>query len=153
MRTNGVVARDAVRGLGYPHNACGVTDLGAHRAASRRRRPPVAALGSALAALLATAPIGCTRTLAPDIHADDPAVKIPAIVQADGSREQLAALVDALEHDDPAVRLFAIESLRRITGEDLGYQPYDTPARRDRAVQAWRRQLDENSLSAGNGSP
>lgn len=39
-------------------------------------------------------------------------------------------LVDAMEHDDPAIRLASLNTLRAVTGKDLGTE-----------VEAWRRDL------------
>ena len=77
------------------------------------------------------------------LDADDPVLKIPAIADAaalDGE-EELHRLVDALEHRDEAVRLFAIEALKLRTGQDFGYRPYDSPREREEAVARWRRWL------------
>lgn len=88
---------------------------------------------------------GCGMTLRSDIHDPDPAAKIPALVHAANrpTGEELRALVKALDHDDAAVRLFAIESLQRATGESHGFRPYDAEADRERAVARWRAWLDD----------
>ena len=40
-------------------------------------------------------------------------------------------LLDGMDHDDPAIRLECLRSLREITGKDLGVDP-----------AAWRRELE-----------
>ncbi len=85
------------------------------------------------------------------LDADDPVLKIPAIVDAsepDGLYE-LQQLIDALEHRDEAVRLFAIEALRARTGRDLGFGHHDPPEERAEAVLRWRRWLAEKAASEG----
>jgi hypothetical protein len=54
-----------------------------------------------------------------------------------GSLDELAALVEHLESDDPAVRLAAIMTLERLTGATHGYRPYDSEHGRDAAVRRW----------------
>jgi HEAT repeat protein len=71
--------------------------------------------------------------------AANPAAKLYAIQRA-GLREdrsKIPQLIEQLDSDDPAVRLFAIEALERMTGERRGYKPYDPPHRRAEAVDRW----------------
>lgn len=73
------------------------------------------------------------------IASEDPAEKIPAIVQAGQKKDKHAVplLVKELNHDDPAVRLYAIEALHRITGETLGYHFYDDEETRKASIARW----------------
>lgn len=78
-------------------------------------------------------------------------VRVAAIVQAGQQRDRRAVpfLVDRLEEDSTDVRMFTIESLRRITGRDFGFRAYaDEPDRRE-AVAKWRRWLATASDQAG----
>lgn len=50
-------------------------------------------------------------------------------------------LVDALEHDDPAIRLASLNTLRAVTGKDLGTE-----------AEAWQRELRPILEQAVNGS-
>ena len=77
------------------------------------------------------------------IESHDPAEKIPAIVQAGDKKDKHAIplLVKELNHDDPAVRLYAIEALHRITGETLGYHFYDDEDARKASVARWNEWL------------
>jgi len=49
----------------------------------------------------------------------------------------IQVLLDGMDHDDPAIRLECLNSLRKITGKDLGTDP-----------AAWRRDLQPNAPSA-----
>jgi len=72
-------------------------------------------------------------------HSPDPASKLYAIHSAGESRDRknIPVLVEQLDSDDPAVRVFAINALERITGERLGYNPYADEATRRSAIDAW----------------
>src|SRR5689334_4276888 len=73
----------------------------------------------------------------------DPADKIPAIEAAvrSNNHKVIPQLVIDLESDDPAVRMYVIEGLRRLTGEDLGYQYYADDDARKVAVERWKQWL------------
>lgn len=73
-------------------------------------------------------------------ESDNPATLLFAIQEAGESRDRSAVpnLVEALENDDPAVRMMAIVSLERITGERLGYKPYTSSVLRAPAVARWQ---------------
>ncbi|MFQ5490370.1 MAG: hypothetical protein ACE5GE_06575 [Phycisphaerae bacterium] len=95
------------------------------------------------------------------LESSDPAKRIRAIVYlADrvGPEENayltiLSALVDRLEDEDEAVRLFAIAGLDRLTGQRFGYVAYHGPRRRRGAVQQWRDYLAGRALAQGDKSP
>ena len=95
-------------------------------------------------ALLATLALVCgclpsqTRPQA-DFRANDTPSRVTAIVDAAEQDDQqtLAELVHALSDEDPAVRLFAIQSLIRRTGQDLGYRYYAPRDERRTAVLRW----------------
>lgn len=55
-----------------------------------------------------------------------------------GDRRAVPYLIEALQHDAADVRLFAIASLRKITGQDFGYRPWAPVPQRDAAVERWR---------------
>ena len=78
----------------------------------------------------------------------DPAGKIPAMKQAAERQDRSAVpdLVQTLESDDPAERLYAIEALRRITGQDLGYNYYGSDEQRASGVQRWKTWLGTRQL-------
>ena len=86
----------------------------------------------------------CTAPQGPRIVSDpDPSVKIPAIEQAVHDKDQsaLPQLVRDLDSDDPAVRFYAIQGLRRLTGQDLGYAYYLDQDQRQAAVRQWQQWL------------
>ena len=90
--------------------------------------------------VVATALAGCAPPARlGDFDSPDPASKLYAINRAGEARDasKIPQLVDQLDSDDPAVRLFAIEALERITGERLGYNPYDDEVERRESVQRW----------------
>lgn len=83
--------------------------------------------------------VGCAPKIKTSLTAQDPSAKVPAIKEAaDTDNEQaVGKLVKALSSDDPAVRLFAAEALKRITGQTLGYSAYADEPDRKRAVGRW----------------
>jgi hypothetical protein len=96
----------------------------------------------------ATGLAGCTEPTGPKTVANqDLSVKIPAIKQAVASGDEKAAgqLVGDLESDDPAVRMYAIEGLQRLTGEDFGYRYYADLEERQPAVLKWRQWLSQHA--------
>lgn len=74
------------------------------------------------------------------LQSNEEGVLAQAVVEAGCRADDQAVpyLIDALEHDAADVRLFAIASLRRITGQDLGYRHWAQPEDRQAAVQRWR---------------
>jgi hypothetical protein len=76
----------------------------------------------------------------PTLTDPDPSLKIPAIKLSVQNKDNSAAaqLVKDLNSDDPAVRFYAIEGLRKLTGEDFGYRYYDDTDAREPAVERWK---------------
>ncbi|MCE9590534.1 MAG: HEAT repeat domain-containing protein [Planctomycetes bacterium] len=74
-----------------------------------------------------------------DFDSDNPAAKLYAIRHAgeSGDVSKVPRLVEELDHDDPAVRMMAINALDRLTGERMGYNPYDPPQERRAAIEKW----------------
>jgi hypothetical protein len=85
---------------------------------------------------------GCTVGRGPlVVGSDDPAVNVPAMVKAGETNDlsKLAALVDELGSTDPAIRMFAIQSLEDLTdGETFGYRYFDPEPVRISAIERWR---------------
>lgn len=79
-----------------------------------------------------------------DLEHPDPTVRIKAIKWAGENRNHDAVplLVDRLQEQDRSVRFFAIMALRRITGDDLGYDYKANPAQRADAIKKWRQSLN-----------
>lgn len=87
-----------------------------------------------LAAAGCTAPHGPRTVANPDLIQ-----KIPAIGDA-VARHDLSVvpqLVKDLDSEDPAIRFYSIDGLRKLTGKDLGYRYYDEADARRPAVRRW----------------
>ncbi len=86
---------------------------------------------------------GCAPSPERSLKNPDPSGKIPAIKQAAQSRNDKAEpdLIRNLSDEDPAVRFYAIEALRRLTGQTFGYLYYDDDDHRQAAVQRWQQWL------------
>jgi hypothetical protein len=76
----------------------------------------------------------------PSITSSDPDRLIPAIETGVAAHDQriVPYLVKDLESDDPAVRLYSIEGLRRMTGQDFGFVYYADDQQRRDAVKLWK---------------
>jgi HEAT repeat protein len=106
------------------------------------------------APLIPLALAGCT-TITPSFDSPEPAARNAAIVRAAASNDQAAVpdLVRMLESDDPTTRVLAIQTLLRLTGQDLGYDPSDTPSRRDTAVDRWRARTSDYKPGIARTAP
>lgn len=94
---------------------------------------------------------GCVHPSPPLSVADPEAsVKIPAIKQAvqQDNQSVLPQLVRDLDSDDAAVRFFAVQGLRRLTGEDLGYHFYYDKIQRRPYIELWQKWLREHRQSS-----
>ncbi|MBX2850400.1 MAG: hypothetical protein KTR15_01495 [Phycisphaeraceae bacterium] len=95
---------------------------------------------------------GCLPSQQPpakaDLRATDTPARVPAIVDAAGTEDEatLPELVHALSDKDPAIRLFAIRSLKERTGRTLGYRYYGTTQQRGEAVRKWYTWLLDQGL-------
>ncbi|MEM1445698.1 MAG: hypothetical protein AAGF84_06570 [Planctomycetota bacterium] len=104
--------------------------------------------------------IGCTAPpVEPDLSSDRADAKVPALVEQAqrGDDADYAALVRALDDDDPAVRFAAVRSLEKLTGEDRGYRFFDSRLDRQEAVARWQdwlidRQVPEPVTENDNAS-
>ncbi len=85
-----------------------------------------------------------------DVHDSDPSVKIPAIKKAvrEDDRRVIAQLIEDLDSDDSAIRLYSIQALQRMTGEDLGYRYWEDDRARAPAIERWRQWLEQQNLPA-----
>ena len=92
-----------------------------------------------------TSSAGCGPSPEKKLTNPDPSGKIPAIKRAGRTHDLRAApqLVKDLESDDPAVRFYAIEALKRLNqGDTLNYRFYDDADQREPAVASWREWLE-----------
>lgn len=105
--------------------------------------------------LVALAAGACTPPISEgDFDSIQPASKLYAIQKAGQARdvEAVPKLIEQLDSDDPAVRMFAIEALERITGERRGFAPYGPPHERAVAVERWVQWYrSKGSGGAGDG--
>lgn len=91
---------------------------------------------------------GCSLKQSPavaNLRATDTPARVPAIVRAaddSGDSAELAELVHALSDKDPAVRLFAIQSLQERTGQTMGYRYYEAYDKRQPATERWHAWLN-----------
>jgi len=115
-------------------------------------RSGLLAAGVATALILALAGCGPGRTPYPEsLNSQRPEERILAVKHAAeiGDRDVIGILVDRLEDDDEAVRLFTILALEKLTGTRHGYDYSADQTLRQRAVQRWRRYVARQSASSG----
>lgn len=89
--------------------------------------------------------LGCSGYTGPrSVVNEDPYVKIPEIHKAvdRGDTSVLPQLVSDLDSDDPAVRLYSIGALERLTGQTFGYDwTQEDRAPRRPAIDQWNAYL------------
>lgn len=91
---------------------------------------------------------GCSGYTGPrGLASDDASQLVPAIKQAAERNDtnSIPILIQKLNHEDPAVRFYAIEALKRLTGQTLGYRYFDDDDDRKAAIARWEQWLDEKS--------
>ncbi len=90
----------------------------------------------------------CRPTAEASFDSPEPAARNAAIVDAAAKEDRSAIpdLVRMLESDDPATRLLAIQTLTRLTGNDLGYDARDSRVARSEAVERWRAWIESEGL-------
>jgi len=103
-----------------------------------------------VAAWFLTAIPCCTPKSQPGLNSPHAYERIQAIVRAgtDRDAESVPLLIDLLDDDDDAVRLYAILALEKITDTRMGYNYADPPWERSRAIQRWRRWLEADRVGA-----
>jgi HEAT repeat protein len=99
------------------------------------------------ALLLCGLAVSCIGRDPPSISSSDPDRLIPAIKIAvsHGDRSAIPFMVADLECDDSAVRMYAIDGLRRLTNQDLGFVYYANEEARKPAVERWKQWLAAQS--------
>jgi len=96
-------------------------------------------------------PVGCGPSAEEGgFHSSSPAAKLHAIHQAgrDGDQQAVPLLIEQLNSDDPAVRMYAINALNRVTGRRLQYNPYGTHAERAEGIRRWVEAYESGELNA-----
>jgi hypothetical protein len=96
--------------------------------------------------LLLLPPVGgCFSPEKPSLASNDPALKIPAMKEVarehDENAKTLHQLVKDLDSDDPAVRFYAINTLKELTGNTFDYRYYDDEIERVPALKRWNEWL------------
>jgi hypothetical protein len=86
--------------------------------------------------------------------AEDPSVRLTAIVEAGERKDRRAVplLVERLGDSDSDVRLVANVALEKITGMTMGYECYEPEAKRQAAIERWRWWLRENNVTHPAGA-
>ncbi len=93
---------------------------------------------------------GCVSrvdALTRQLESKDPAERIRAIhsIGEDRVDELLPVLVNRLDDEDVAVRLYAIVALEKLTGQRLDYEYAAESSRRRDAVVNWRRYIEKRA--------
>jgi hypothetical protein len=73
------------------------------------------------------------------LHSPDPQTRLEHIAHAARAEDAsaIAPLIENLSADDPAVRLYSILALEKLTGTRKGYQAYAPPPQRQAAINRW----------------
>lgn len=103
-------------------------------------------IGALTALPLLWVAVGCTPPASEGgFDSPDPAAKLYAIRAAGEAQDQDAIphLIEQLDCDDAAVRMYAIVALEKITGQRLGYDPYAPAHKRREAVNRWAAQYED----------
>jgi hypothetical protein len=92
---------------------------------------------------------GCAPKTRDSLNSRYPPAVARAIVHVTETRdaESVSQLVNLLENDDRAIRLYAIMALERLTGETHGYRYHDPPSDRAAAVLRWREALQAGRVT------
>jgi len=104
--------------------------------------------GSIIAACLS----GCgteTSLESPDSAARIRALRLAAV---NDDRDAIPQMIELLQSDDPAVRLFTIGTLEKMTGQTLGYDYAASEGSRRAAVDRWRQWLTAQQSPATGGT-
>ncbi len=80
----------------------------------------------------------------------NPSARMYAIEQAarQGDQSAVRSIIEQLDCDDPAVRLLAISTLERLTGQTYGYRFYDDQMQRREAIARWVAAFDAGEIDA-----
>jgi hypothetical protein len=109
-----------------------------------------------LATVVASALVaGCAQPeVAADLESDVPQERIMGLAEAARRNDPDAAddYVVMLESSDPAVRMFAIGALERLTGETKGYDYAAPESDRAPAVAAWTAWVAAGGVRGGAGA-
>jgi len=89
------------------------------------------------------------------LSSENPLDRTEAIVESCQARDLQAVhkLVALLDDPSDAVRMYAIQALRRLCGVDYGYRYYASAAQREAAVERWRQALRGGELALRPAAP
>jgi len=101
---------------------------------------------------------GCSATnseLASRMEDFNPTVRIRAILEVIRQQRQelLPELVNCLDDEDSAVRIYAILALEKFTGTRLEYSYASGSSARRKAIEGWREYLTQNHSSGEDQAP
>ena len=102
-----------------------------------------------LAAIFASGLVSCGPSATEGgFDSANPAARMYAIEQAarQGDRSAVRDIIELLDSDDPAVRLLAITTLERLTGQTYGYRHYDSTPERREAIGRWIAALNSGEI-------
>ena len=103
-------------------------------------------LGLILILALGLSSVACRGTRPkPDVAAREIDARIPGIKHAGEThdRSALPGLIDSLNDDDPAVRMFAIVTLEKFSRDRFGYEYYLDEEQRKPSIARWREWLKQ----------
>ncbi len=88
------------------------------------------------------------------LHSPDPQTRLEHIAAAARAEntDAIPALIENLDADDPAVRLYSIMALEKLTGTRMGYQAYAPLAQRQAAINRWLDEYRDNGLARTAGT-
>lgn len=100
-----------------------------------------------LAASLAL--VGCTKPIPKGVDSYDPTGRIQSMLRVaeQNDRSKIPQLIEALDSDDPVVRMTSIRTLERLTGETLGYDHAGRERDRRAAADRWVEWYESQGLA------
>jgi hypothetical protein len=97
---------------------------------------------------------GCSSPpIKPVLNDPDPSVNIPAIELAvkNHDRSAIPLLIQNLDNDDPAVRFYANDALKKLTSLDFDFLYYQDEDTRRAAVERWKQWYAGQTAPAVSG--
>lgn len=99
-------------------------------------------------------PVGCAPKVKvkPDFDSPVPQDRLAAVAKARRTNDNAAIepLIRMLASDDPLMRLVASDTLKQITGEDLGYDPAGSDSQRRAGAERWAEWFNANQTEASS---
>lgn len=99
-------------------------------------------------------PVGCAPKVKvkPDFDSPVPQDRLAAVAKARRTNDNAAIepLIRMLASDDPLMRLVASDTLKQITGEDLGYDPAGSDSERRAGAERWAEWLASKRSEASS---